>query len=76
MMFVLQFVDRQGQDTIWRLARNTSDIYTIHGSIPSKAGSGPRHIAIHGTVVLRLLRWSLTGIKRIDYSFYMRSALP
>ncbi|KXN85626.1 hypothetical protein AN958_10963 [Leucoagaricus sp. SymC.cos] len=36
-----------GQDTIWRLTSDSSNNWVISGSIPSKAGSGPRHMAIY-----------------------------
>ncbi|KAF5353940.1 hypothetical protein D9756_007155 [Leucocoprinus leucothites] len=36
-----------GQDVIWRLAPDSSNNYAVQGSIPSKAKSGPRHMAIH-----------------------------
>lgn len=39
---------RQGSDKVWRLSRPDGGNYSITGSIPQPAGSGPRHIQISG----------------------------
>jgi len=40
------FVSDLGSDKVWRLSRPDGGNYSITGSIPQPAGSGPRHIQI------------------------------
>lgn len=50
-----------GGDTIWRLGRTGGPgQYTIHGSIPQPAGSGPRHISIYNHRLFTLHELSST----------------
>jgi len=54
----------QGGDTIWRLVPNQNGIFSIGGEITQPSGSGPRHAAIHGDILVTLHETSSTIISQ------------
>jgi len=49
-----------GGDTVWRLVPNQDGVFSIGGEIKQPTGSGPRHSAIHGDILVTLHELSNT----------------